>query len=99
MDPESLTPEDLFEINAWLILVTSIYDNGARAAEFGIATPTSLIAEADAKFYFASEISRRWFESNKRWMRAENVEIISKAIESMPVASEWGAVEKLLIEK
>ncbi len=51
-DPESLSPGELFKLNAYFILVTSVYDSGARANEFGIATSTSLIGESDARYFF-----------------------------------------------
>jgi len=95
-DPESLSPRDMFKLNAWFILVTSIYDNAARANEFGIATPTGLITESDVQYYFASEFSRQWFEANKNWMRPENVEIISRVIQTTPVSTSWESVEDML---
>ncbi len=95
-DPDSLSPGDMFKLNAYFILVASIYDNGARANEFGIATPTSLITESDAEYYFASEISRQWFEANKYWIRPENVEIISRVIQTTPVSTNWETVEDML---
>ena len=95
-DPESLTPNDLFKLNAWYILVTSNYDNAARANEFGVASPTSIITESDAEFYFSSKYSRQWFSANTHWMRPENVEVISGVIQTTPALTEWKQVENML---
>jgi hypothetical protein len=97
-NPESLSPGELVELSAYFVLVMSIYDNGARAKELGIATPTSLIRELDARYYFSSEISRQWFEANKNWMRPENVEIISRVIHSTPATTKWEQVEEMLFK-
>ncbi len=96
VDPESLSPGELFKLNAYFILVTSVYDHGARANEYGIATSNSLIRESDAQYYFASEISRQWFEANKHWMRPENVEIISRVIQTTPISTSWEPLEDML---
>ncbi len=98
-DPENLTSRDLVKLNAWFILVTSTYDNGARASELGIATPTGLISESDARYYFSSEISRQWFEANKHWLHPDNAEIISRVIETTPASSKWEPVEDMLFKK
>ena len=97
--PESLSPGELVELNAYFTMVTSVYDNGARAKELGIATPTSLISESDARYYFSSEISRRWFEANKIWIRPENVEVISRVIDSTPAINKWEQFEEMNFKK
>ncbi len=97
-NPESLTPRDLFKLNAYYILVTSTYDNMAGAGELGIGKGYG-IAESDVRYYFSSEFSRQWFEANKHWLHPDNAEIISRVIQTTPVSRKWETVEGMLLKK
>jgi hypothetical protein len=98
-DPESLSPRDVYRLNAYYVTYLSIHENTGIAMDFGLATagPSDAIGELEAQYYFSSEFSRRWFERNKYWLRPYNVEVISRAIESTPVATSWERVEALLL--
>ena len=56
VDPESLAPRDLLDLNSWYILVLSIYDNAAREQEAGIVTATNIIEEWEARYYFFNRV-------------------------------------------
>lgn len=92
--PDSLTAEDLYKLNLWLINIMSIYTSGYEANESGIPSNFSDVGESYGRYLFASRYSRHWFERNKFWLGAGNVETISQVIESTPVATKWQRLEE-----
>jgi hypothetical protein len=70
-------------------MILSIYASNERADDLGVAAFTAVIDEPYANYLFASRYSRHWFERNKWWLGAHNVEVISRVIEKTPVATEW----------
>lgn len=92
--PDSLTAEELYKLNLWLINILSIYTSGYDANENGIPSRYSSLGESYAEYLFASRYSRHWFERNKIWLRAGNVETISRVIESTPVSTKWQRMEE-----
>ena len=91
-DPDSLSKPEKFKLNAWLLQAITVYDNGDRALELGVATPTAEMAEEDARYYFASEYSRQWFEANRYWIRPNVAETISRVIETTSPSTVWDPV-------
>jgi len=67
---------------------------GYAANEMGIPSLYSALGEPYAEYLFASRYSRHWFERNKYWLGAGNVETISRVIESTPVATKWPRLEE-----
>jgi len=88
-DPDSLSKQEIFKLNAWLLFVVSIYDNSDLAADFGVDTSSAYIYPEDARYYFSNAHSRLWFESNKYWIRPRVAAVISKEIQSTPISTEW----------
>jgi len=87
--PDNLTAEELFRLNAWYVMILSIYASNERADDLGVSAVTTIIDEPYANYLFASRYSRHWFERNKWWLGARNVEVISRVIQTTPVATEW----------
>jgi hypothetical protein len=92
--PDSLTADDLYKLNSWLIMIMSLYASMTPLVELGIAEEVSTMDEAYAGYLFASKYSRQWFERNRRWLGAQNEEVISRAIESTPVSTKWRRLEE-----
>ncbi len=88
-EPDRLTPEDLYKLNAWLISIMSLYAYGQDANELGVAVRFSVIDDWYAEYLFGSKYSRHWFERNKGWLGEGNVEIITRVIQETPVMTEW----------
>jgi len=88
-NPDQLTASEKFKIQSWLVAVVSVYDY--QILEQGLAGDLiqSTIEEKAARFYFASEYSRDWFESAKGWIMPENAEVIARVIEESPTAKTY----------
>lgn len=87
--PDQLTAEELYKLNAWLISIMSVYVYGHDAMRFGVTTEFATLDEPYAKYLFGSRYARHWFERNKSWLGAENVEVINRVITETPVLTEW----------
>ena len=85
-DPENLSAEDMFKLSAWMQMNMSILVYGDTANQAGVAASTSLMSEGAARYFFSSKFSRQWFAGNKAWLGKRQVDIISRVIESTPVA-------------
>jgi hypothetical protein len=88
-DPDNLSTEDRFKLNAWLNAVVSIYEYNNQAEEFGVGSSLIEFIGDDARYFFASRYARRWFEDNRRWISPEAVEVIAQTIENTPVPLTW----------
>ena len=84
-----LTAADKFKLNSWLTAVVSVYDYTTLESNLGASLIQSTIDEEDARYYFASEYARDWFEFNKRWINPATSEVISRAIEELPTAKTY----------
>jgi len=85
--PQELSPEDKFKISAWLTLNMSVLVYGDEANQLGVATSTALLSEGAARYYFATQFSREWFEGNRGWLGDRQVELIDRVIKSTPLAT------------
>lgn len=92
--PDQLTAEELYNLNAWLIGVTSVYVYGNDAMQLGVSTEFSIIDEPYARYLFGSRFARHWFERNKSWLGTDNVEVINRVIQDSPVMTEWPRLEE-----
>ena len=89
-NPDDLSRPEQFRLNSWYTHIVSIYDHGDSARELGVSNPLSgVVPEADAVYYFSSEYGRRWFESNRYWIRPKVAETISSAIDGVSTQTEW----------
>lgn len=88
-NPEQLTAADKFKLNSWLTAVVSVYDYTVLERNLGVGLIEPAIAEEDARYYFASQYARDWFEFNKRWINPGTAEIISRVIEESPTAKTY----------
>ncbi len=88
-EPDKLTSEELFKLNAWLISIMSLFAYGHVADELGFSTIPPLIDEPYARYLFGSRYARQWFERNKFWVGTKNAEIISRVIQETPVMTKW----------
>ena len=94
-DPKNLSPQEIFKLNAYFAMIIGVYGEAARLIELGVATEFAGMSEAEARYYFSGSFARLWFETNRYWMRPENVEVIVRAIESTPVSTKWEYGEKI----
>ena len=88
-NPGQLTAADKFKLSSWLTAVVSVFDYTTLESDLGASEIPSTIDEDDARYYFASEYARDWFEFSKRWINPANVEVISRAIEEFPIAKTY----------
>jgi hypothetical protein len=88
-EPDQLTSEDLYDLNAWLISIMSVYAYGNDASELGISVQFSVINEEYAQYLFGSRYARQWFDRNRSWLGPENEEVISRVIQNTPVLTSW----------
>ena len=97
-DPENLTPEELYNLNAWLISVMSIYAYGSYASSLGVSVQFSAIDEEYATYLFGSRYARHWFERNRSWLGDQNEEMISYVIQTNPIMTSWPRSEEYYSE-
>lgn len=88
-EPDQLTSEELYDLNAWLISIMSLYAYGNDADKLGVSSQFSAIDEPYARYLFGSRYARHWFERNKFWLGSENEEVIGRVIQETPVMTKW----------
>ena len=72
----------------------SLYAYGHEARELGISIEFAVIEEPYARYLFGTRYARHWFQRNKNWLGAENVEVISSVIKETPVMTKWPRLEE-----
>jgi hypothetical protein len=93
-EPDELTGEDLYSLNAWLISIMSLYAYGSDAMELDISIQFSVIDEDYARYLFGTRYARHWFERNRSWLGAANVEVIERVIQESPIMTEWPRLDE-----
>ncbi len=88
-EPDQLTSEELYDLNAWLISIMSLYAYGNKADELGFSVQSPVIDEPYARYLFGSRYARHWFERNKSWIGTKDEEVISRVIQEAPVMTKW----------
>lgn len=93
--PDELTADDIYKLNSWMIMVMSMYASVEPLWKLGIAAENvNAMDDAYAEYLFGSRYARHWFERNKSWLGERNAEVISRVIESTPIATEWKRLEE-----
>lgn len=93
--PDELTADDVYKLNSWMIMVMSMYASVEPLLDLGIAdNNVNAMDDVYAEYLFGSRYARDWFERNKSWLGDRNVEIISHAIETTPVATKWKRLDE-----
>ena len=88
-DPESLTPQEVFKFETWLMLHLQIFVYQEGAIEENIGLDIGILDESWAKYYFASSHAREWFSKWGSGLRNETRTVIERVISTTPIATSW----------